>query len=793
VSFDIRAGEVHALCGENGAGKTTFNHILSGAIVPDAGTVTIFGESFEFGDISRAQELGVSIVHQEPTTFPDLDAVDNIFLMHEITAGPLLDKAAMAKESKARLESIGETYDVNVPLQDLSFAQRQMAAIARAANNCKLLILDEPTASLSRKEADALFEAVRMLKSQGAAVLFVSHRLEEVFELADRITVLRDGHLVATHDADAISRDQLVGLMVGRKVETVLRVGVLSNDITLQVTNLTKQNAYANISFSVRAGEVVALSGLIGAGRSEIARTLAGIDSPDSGEVTVDGNVMPFGTHDARVAYVPEDRQQEGIFSQLSIRENLSLATLRNLSKGGWIDARAERALAESIRSRLGIKTKSLEAPASTLSGGNQQKVVLGKWVAANPRVLILDEPTHGIDVGAKAEVHALVGELASQGVAILLISSELPEVMTLADRIIVLRQGEIAAEVLRGEASEQQLLDAALPRESKQDYSTKQRHNPLAREIATAVLLALTVIAAGILNPRFFDLNNIRDMLINVAPAVIIGCGLTLIVIAREIDISVGSLMGLCAAVLGIAASTSRMGLAPTIAMLACLGVGALGGLVNGLLVSFGKIPSIIVTLATLSMFRGVTELALGGEWIQDIPPELRQFGTGAAFGVPYSVVAAIAIALATAVLATRTPFGRRVHALGSNPKAAELVGVPTRRIKLALFTLAGLLVAAATLFGATQLQVIESGFGQGFELVAVAAVVVGGTSIMGGRGTILGTVLACCLLGIVSTVLIFMRLGEMSTYWERAIQGGFVLAAVLADYLARRRVAVT
>ncbi|MBW7927484.1 MAG: ABC transporter permease, partial [Fimbriimonadaceae bacterium] len=290
-------------------------------------------------------------------------------------------------------------------------------------------------------------------------------------------------------------------------------------------------------------------------------------------------------------------------------------------------------------------------------------------------------------------------------------------------------------------------------------------------------------LVACSLANPAFASLENLRDLLVKTAPALIVGSALTLIVLAREIDISVGSLMGLCAAVMGIATSADRMGLPPWVGVAACLGVGVLGGLLNGAIVAWGRVPSIIATLGTLTVFRGVTELMLGGRWIERIPEGLRAFGTGGLGGVPYSVTAALVFALAMGVLAHRTPFGLRVRALGSAPRSAEVVGVPGARLRWMLFALTGLACGVAALFSATQLRVVESGFGSGFELVAVASVIVGGTSIQGGRGTVLGTVFAAWLLGSLSTVLIFLRLGEAATYWERMAQGVLILAAVLLD----------
>ena len=800
VSLRLAPGEIHALCGENGAGKSTLNKILSGSVSPDSGAA-FWGETpIELGSVRAAEAAGIAIVHQESTAFADLDAVDNIFLGREVgrAGGWWLDRSAMRQRAVELLKSLGESFPVDRPLAELSLAQRQMVGIARAlAAECRLLILDEPTASLSTRETEALFGAIRGLKAQGVTVLYVSHRLEEIFSLADRVSVLRDGRHVATQAIAETSHEELVRLMVGRDLasDPGAREERAPGEARLSVCRLTRKGAFGEISLEVRAGEVVVLAGLVGAGRSELARAIFGIDPYDSGEVLLENGLrLPSGAPPESIthglAFVPEDRQHEGLHLPLPVRENLSLAALREFSRVGFVRRGAERERAEEARTELGIKAATLEAPVQSLSGGNQQKVLLGKWLETKPRILILDEPTRGVDVGAKAEIHRRIRALADGGMAILVISSELPEVLSLADRVLVMRQGALVGELSGADVSQESILRLALPQADLSPAQDIAPRKPARRELSIAALLALVLIGVGIVNPAFLAADNLRDMLVKIAPAVIVGSGLTFVILAREIDISVGSLMGLCSATLGIACAADRMALPAFAGVAICMAVGAAAGFLNGLLVAVGRVPSIIVTLGTLTVFSGVTELLLGGKWITQMPAGLRSFGTGSLAGVPYSVLVAALVAGATAAVSLRTAFGRRVFALGSNPDAAQTIGLSAPRLKLGIFTLTGLLVAVASLFSATQLQVIEAGFGKGFELVAVAAVVVGGTSIRGGRGSILGTVLGAALLGILGTALIFLKLGDSSIYWERAIQGAVILVAVVGDsVLARRR----
>ncbi len=779
LDLEIRAGEVLAVCGENGAGKSTLNKILSGTVAPDSGSISVDGRELPLGSVAAAEEAGIAIVHQESAAFLHLTATENHQMMHEPGNG-WLDRAEMRRRTVESLATVGESFDPEVPLEQRSVAQRQMIAIARAVSrDCRVLILDEPTSSLSARETDSLFAVIRKLRAEAVAIVYVSHRMDEIFQLADRVAVLRDGSLVAVKPVTETSPQDLIQLMVGRAVEFEKRAANKPGPVRLEVRNL-RSGPVRDVSFLVCAGEVVAMAGLVGAGRSEAARAIFGLDSRQSGEILIDGTPWREPIRQG-VALLPEDRQHEGLHLPLSVRENLAMAATP--SQTALIDRQAEAKSASDLVERLSIKTASDLAAVASLSGGNQQKVLLGKWLATQPKVLILDEPTRGVDVGAKDQIHRLIGKLAEEGVAVLVISSEMNEVLALGDRILVMRQGRLAGELAGTEATQEKILELALPRESD-EATVATASTGIRREFAVAGLLLALMVLATLVNPSFLSLENLRDMLVKVSPAVIVGSMMTLVILAREIDISVGSLMGLCAATLGIAVSPDRMGLPVPVAVAACLGVGALGGLLNGVLSAYARLPSIIVTLGTLTLFKGLTELAMGGKWIENVPLSLRTLGAGG-----WVILVAILAAVAGIWISRRTRLGMRIFALGSNPHAAALVGVKAAKVRLLVFVLTGLACAVATLFSATQLQVIESGFGSGFELAAIAAVIVGGTSIRGGRGGVPGTILGATLLGIVSTVLIFLKLGPSAAYWEKAIQGGLILLAVLGDHLSRRK----
>jgi rhamnose transport system ATP-binding protein len=475
VSFQLMPGEVHALCGENGAGKSTLIKVLTGTVNPDGGAVFCRGKPLRMGSVAASEAAGIGVVHQELMAFPDLNAIDNLFVGREIrcAGGWFLDRRRMRQQTRELLDRLGESFDLDRPLRDLSLAQRQMVAVARALLlRCRVVILDEPTASLSLRESQQILRMIRQLKADGVSVLYVSHRLEEIFQIADRATVLRDGELVSSSAVADLTQDQLIRQMVGREIaELETRHGRDRSLATprLAVRGLTRDGAFRDVSFEVRSGEIVVLAGLVGAGRSEVARCIFGIDRADAGSVQIEHRSLRPGAvpHAIRagVALVPEDRQHEGLVLPMSVASNLTLAVLKRVSRLGLLCSQQEKAVASEQIDRLGIKVADDDNPVSLLSGGNQQKVVLGRWLASEPRVLILDEPTRGVDVGAKAQVHRLVRELAASGMATLVISSDLTEVLSIADRILVMREGSIVGEFPGWSVSQEQLLERMLPR----------------------------------------------------------------------------------------------------------------------------------------------------------------------------------------------------------------------------------------------------------------------------------------------------------------------------------------
>ena len=468
-SLTLYPHSIHALVGENGAGKSTLVKIIAGLYQRDSGTLLMEGQPVDFKTTAEAKAAGIAVIYQEPTLFPDLSVTENVFMGRQPTGRfGRIDRKAMRDEVRALMERLGVRIDADRPAEGLSIADQQIIEIAKAISlDAKVLIMDEPTAALSGVEVERLFTVARSLRDEGRALMFISHRFDEVFDLCDTITVMRDGAYISTDAAADTDVPQIVRRMVGRDVSDLFpKQEAKIGDPLLVVEELNMPGVFRDISFTVRSGEIVGLAGLVGAGRSEVARAVFGVDPYQSGRVTLAGKELPprdpSAAMDMGLALVPEDRRKQGLVIDATVSQNITGAIRDSLSKLGLITTKAENAAARVWASRLEVKTRALDAVAGTLSGGNQQKVVLAKWLATTPKVLIIDEPTRGIDVGTKAEVHRMMSELAGQGLGILMISSELPEVLGMADRVFVMREGRITAELDRTEANSESVMFAA-------------------------------------------------------------------------------------------------------------------------------------------------------------------------------------------------------------------------------------------------------------------------------------------------------------------------------------------
>lgn len=475
VHFELRAGEVMALLGENGAGKSTLMKILSGVYTRDSGTMEIFGK--EYGDMNpkQAQQAGVAIIHQELNMCRHLTVAENMFLGREIRGKFALDNAKMEEEAKKILENLKIDISPRQTVGDLPVSKQQMVEIAKALSiNAKILIMDEPTSSLTSKEIEDLFRIIRQLKAEGHGIVYISHRLEELSHIVDRVTIMRDGQYITNGNFTDFTMDQIIANMVGREIkEKFPRIECKKGKKVFEVKNLNAGKMVKDINFSVYEGEIVGFAGLMGAGRTETTRAIFGVDPKESGEIYVDGRQVrincPMDAIKNGVVLAPEDRKKDGLCTKLSIRHNLSLPNLDWVcNKFGVVNSQKEDALCEKAVQDLKIKTPNVEIDSGNLSGGNQQKVVVGKWLARDSRVVIFDEPTRGIDVGAKVEIYNLMNNLKKQGIAVMFVSSEMPEVMGIADRIIVMCDGRITGEVMAKETTQNEILTLATTFENK-------------------------------------------------------------------------------------------------------------------------------------------------------------------------------------------------------------------------------------------------------------------------------------------------------------------------------------
>jgi ABC-type sugar transport system ATPase subunit/ribose/xylose/arabinose/galactoside ABC-type transport system permease subunit len=755
-------------------------------------------------------------MHQHPGLFADLSVVENIFLGHAYRKAGHLDHARMIREAAVLLETVGLSCSPTLRLNRLRTSEQQLVEVARALSlRARVLIMDEPTAALSQREVERLFAVVADLKRHDVAMMFVGHRMEEIFRVSDRIAVLRDGQLIATEETAALTRDRAVQLMVGRSLNMMYpeRRSVQGAEI-LTVDHLSSGDAFQDVSFHLRAGEILGLGGLVGSGRTEIARVLFGIDRPTAGRMRLDGREMAFTSSrqamDAGIAYVSEDRMGQSLIMDFGILTNGSLPVIDQTTTHGLVRRARELALVKPHLDRLRLRFSSFDQPVQTLSGGNQQKVVLAKWLATQPRVLILDEPTQGIDVQTKAEVHSMIADLAKQGLAIILISSELPELLGMCDRIIVLREGRVTAELAGNQTSQEEVMHAATDsaavaagRPSLAIVANDQAPPVVAkppplwsrllhgltarREFGLLCAILAIVLPIAIINPRMLSGANLTALSMDAALLMIVAISQMLVILTRNIDLSIASVIGLSAYV---AASTLHahpgLGIAPALA-LSCL-VGLACGVFNGLVVAYGKVPSIVATLGTLSVFRGATSLWAGGKQISadQVPAAWLDMTSIHVMGIPSVVLISVVTVVIFAAGLRWLAIGREVYAVGSNPGGAALIGIPVQRRILLAFAISGLLAGFDGALWASRYATVDARVALGYEFTTVAAVVVGGVSLRGGAGTMFGVILGALTLLVIRNGLTLVRVDPL---WLQGIYGLVILAAISVDAFVLRR----
>jgi ABC-type sugar transport system ATPase subunit/ribose/xylose/arabinose/galactoside ABC-type transport system permease subunit len=808
VSFSLCSGEVLALLGENGAGKSTCVKLLAGLYRPSLGALLLDGQPVEFESPATAQRAGVAVMHQHPGLFPDLTVAENIFMGHMPHAGHGIDRGLMSNRAVQILSSLGFDCDPEKRLNELRTSEQQLVEVARALSlKARVIIMDEPTAALSQREVTRLFAVVSDLKARGAAILFVGHRMDEIYRLADRIAVLRDGALVGLEKREDLPRDTAIKWMVGRELSALYPVSrATKGDAVLEVRDLSRDGEFEHIDLTVHAGEIVGLGGLVGSGRTEIARTLFGVTRPTAGSILIKGKPASFqGPRDAMaagVAYVSEDRLGQSLVTEFSILANAALTILDRVVRFGLFSREMTLEYATPHLARLKLRYASYDQPVSTLSGGNQQKVVLAKWLATQPKILILDEPTQGVDVQAKAEVHAMIADLARQDMAILLISSEMPELIGMCDRIAVLHEGRKTAEFLRAKATQEAVLKAAAddaggPKLRVAEAGEAPHERPdrgstaaivgLRRELGLVAAMAAVIAPVALVNPRILSPANVTTVAMDAALLMIVTLAQMLVLLTRNIDLSLAAIIGLSAYGSALAVHAHpQLGIA--FGLIVAVAIGLSCGALNGAVVTYGRVPAIVVTLGTLSIYRGVVSLWAGGKQISadQVPQAWLDMTSGRLLGVPLVVFLGLGVVSLGSVLLNRTVFGRELFAIGSNPAGAALIGIPTHRRILSAFALAGALTGLTGALWASRYATIDARVAYGYELSVIAAAVVGGVAIRGGTGTVLGATFGALTLLVIRNGLTLVRVDPL---WLQGVYGLVILVAIAIDaYVGRR-----
>ncbi|HWV84037.1 MAG TPA: ATP-binding cassette domain-containing protein [Capillimicrobium sp.] len=797
VSFSVRAGEVHALLGENGAGKSTLMAVAAGSLEPDSGTVEIGGEPLTHTSPSAAQALGLGVVYQHPAIADDITVLENMLLAMPADRRPRF--GAAERWAREQLDAVGARVDPLRRANDLSAAEHQLVEIAKAlALEPRVLILDEPTAALGAAEVEHLFEQVRAIRARGTAVVYISHRIPEVTAISDRVTVLRDGEHMGTFPTAELSEDDILKLIVGRQIDAVFPdKSAGAGDEVLHVAGLSGE-AFDDVSLSVRAGEIVGLAGVVGNGQQELIRALAGLE-PHTGAIRVNGRDVrianPVQARKAGIAFVPADRQREGVFGSLSVRENAAATSLESYARGGMVRPSAERAAVATQSAALAVKAPSPEAGVMTLSGGNQQKVVFARALLSEPDVLLCDEPTQGVDVGARVEIYALIRQLADAGKAVVVCSSDALELEGLCDRVVILSRGSVVAELTGDEITEERITGAAVTasgarRRGGEAAADGDAQRPVARAGAIRRLLRSDNVAVPIVglmivllalytttqDSAFLGTFNVDNLLLLSTALILVSLGQLIVLLTAGVDLSVGPMMGLGLVVLTSFATDERGTGGFVIGFLLLLLAGLVVGAINGGLVRLARIPPVIATLATFIAIQGVALI------INPIPDGLLSGSASetlrSSIGglIPWAFVIVVVLAIALELGLRRHRIGMALRAVGSSEATAHRIGVRVGWTIFGAYVACALFAALAAVMLAVQIGTGDATAGQAYTLQSIAAVVVGGASIFGGRGSFLGALLGALLLTEVINALPFLQLGNAWQFW---VPGGVVLIA--------------
>jgi ribose transport system ATP-binding protein len=797
VWLECRPGEIHGLVGENGAGKSTLMRVLAGAMQPDSGCIRLRGEEVVLRSPRHAHDLGIAMVYQDTRLVDDLDVAQNIWLGREPGSFFLIDCRAMDAEASSILQRLGLQIDLRRTARELTTAERQIVEIARALTaDPAVLILDEPTSALDPGEVERLDGILRGLREAGTGIVFISHRLPEVIRLADRITVMKDGEIVETTASAQITEDYLVSKMVGRQLSLAFPAkNGESGSARLEVKDLSSSEYFRDISFTVATGEILGLGGIQGNGQRELVRAICGL-LPANGEISLDGSRLavhsPGDAIRAGVAYIPADRRGEGLFAQHSIRKNIAAPHLPSWSRFGVLNQAVERKSVLETIARFQIRAQSPEQPAGFLSGGNQQKVVVGRWVLNRPKLYVFEEPTQGVDVATKLELYRVIRQLVDQGAAAILVSSDLLELIGLSDRILVIAHGSIVDRVSSKDATEERIIGSAVghrrdntswaepagPRTATTGRRRQlQMKDVLWRRYAGPVLLLalifLVSVYTGSQSRYFFTERNMGNLAIQVVPLALVAIGQMAVILLGGIDLSVGSLMSLTTALASYLVVNNHNELG---GVALCLAAGLLIGALNGTLILGLQIPDLISTLATYSLVLGLALIVRpspGG----NVSDAFSDLITMRVSWLPVASLVVLAMIAAGEFCLIRSRIGVRLYATGSRPEAAFVAGIPVGRVRFLAYLFSGFMAAAAGLVIAARIGSGDPQAGSQFTLSSIAAVVIGGTSVFGGRGTLIGTFLGAILLVLLQDALNQLH---VTAYYQYIWTGALLLVAV-------------
>jgi ABC-type sugar transport system ATPase subunit/ribose/xylose/arabinose/galactoside ABC-type transport system permease subunit len=804
IDLAIRAGEIHALVGQNGAGKSTLVKILTGVYRATSGEMRVDGKPVRIATPQDAEAAGIVIVHQDQQLVEQFDVTRNIFLGREEVRNGLLDFASMRSRAEELLRRVGANFSQNALVRELSVAERALVSIAGALlRRPRVLILDEPTASLSNEESDRLFDIVRGLRDEGVTIIFISHYLDEIFELVDRITVLRDGKLVSTQDISATSRQAVIKEMVGRSLAQLYpKEDIQVGPVMLAIDALSQGDNVSDVSLSVRRCEIFGIAGLVGSGSTELAMALMGALPRSGGSVTLDGKPSaPSSPRAAKAegfALVPEDRRHEGVLGELTMRENLSLPNIKDFSSLGFLRLGKEKAWAKELIEKLRIAPPKMNQLVRTLSGGNQQKVVIGRWLVGDVKVFLFDEPTTGIDVGSKVEVYHQMTKVARAGAAVIFISSDFDELVGMCDRVAVMYKGKVAAIHERGALDVPSLMIAAtggLGARPETAHDAPRGHaakGPRARSSAfltrwgTIAGMVVILGVMGVVAPDFLLPSNLLDVLKQGSLLAFVALGLTAVLAAGGFDMSVGAVNQFSA---NLAAGSIGKGLGIPVALAFGVGAGLVAGCANAALVLVFGMPPFVATVGTMFVAMGLSLLYNRGQALTlSDQPEFFFIGQGHIGPIPFVAVILLAALIALHVLLRHTRPGLRLSAVGLNLAAAGLRGVSRTRAVGLSFILGGLVIGlSGVVFASYSYGASAVATGLDFLINALAAAFLGTSLTRSGEFDVVGTTIAALFLASLSNGLVLMGISNLAL---PGIQGAALILSILLSALKTRAI---